>query len=159
MNGLGKVLGVDVGTVRVGVAVSDPERRVATPLDTIAVQGDADGQVAALADRLATVARTEHCRIVVVGLPRALSGRDTASTTLARQVGRALTDRHLAVEFWDERFSSVEAERMLVGAGVRRDQRRATRDRVAATIILQGWLDTRPVAESARADDVQRSNG
>jgi len=152
MSGMGRVLGVDVGTARVGLAVSDQEQRVATPLDTLAVGGEAAGDLDALAARLAAVAGAEDCGTIVIGLPRSLSGRDSASTRTARGLALALTDHHLAVELWDERFSSVEAERMLLGAGLRRDRRRAARDRVAATIILQGWLDTRATAATARAD-------
>ena len=85
----------------------------------------------------------ESCQTVVVGLPLALSGRDTASTATARAVAAALKERGVAVELWDERLSSVEAERALLGAGRRRAQRRTERDRVAAAIILQGWLDAR----------------
>lgn len=148
-----RALGVDVGTVRVGLAISDPSRVVATPLDTLLVDlpGDDDAAwAAALAVRLATVAGERACETVVVGLPRALSGRDTASTRLARRVADALRSgadgvaASLEVATWDERFSSTEAERVLLGAGRRRAQRRDERDRVAAAIILQGWLDARP---------------
>jgi putative Holliday junction resolvase len=134
------VLGVDVGTVRVGVAVSDPDRLVATPLDT--VPGGED-----LAVRLVRLAAEEACDTVVVGLPRALSGRDTDSTRVARTVADGVRAAGLRVELWDERLSSVEAERVLLVAGRRRAQRRTERDRVAATIILQGWLDARRTTE------------
>jgi len=134
------VLGVDVGTVRVGVAVSDPDRLVATPLDT--VPGGED-----LAVRLVRLAAEEACDTVVVGLPRALSGRDTDSTRVARTVADGVRAAGLRVELWDERLSSAEAERVLLVAGRRRAQRRTERDRVAATIILQGWLDARRTTE------------
>jgi putative holliday junction resolvase len=133
----GRVLGVDVGQVRVGLAISDPDRLVATPLDT--VPGGAD-----LAARLARRAREESCTAVVVGLPLGLHGRDTPSTTAARSVARALEQEGLDVHLWDERLSSAEAERALLGAGRRRAQRKDARDRVAAAIILQGWLDATP---------------
>lgn len=131
---MSRVLGVDVGTVRVGLARSDEQGMVATPLDTL--PGGED-----LAARLAERARAEGCDTVVVGLPRALSGRETESTRLARDVAEALRGSGLAVELWDERLSSVEAERVLLGAGRRRAQRRRERDRVAAALVLQGWLD------------------
>lgn len=132
----GRVLGVDVGTVRAGLAVSDPAAVVATPLATV----DAAGQPQELAARVAEVARRHGCAVVVVGLPRGMSGRDTASTSRARAVARALEGEHLTVALWDERLSSAEAERVLLAAGRRRSQRRNERDQVAATIILQGWL-------------------
>lgn len=151
-----RVLGVDVGTVRVGLAVSDPSRTVATPLSTLEVRGPGDderGWAAALAVRLAAVAAEQACDTVVVGLPRSLANRDTASTRLARLVSAALQELSgPTVATWDERLSSAEAERVLLGAGRTRAQRRAERDRVAAAIILQGWLDARP-ASTTRGDD------
>lgn len=143
------MLGVDLGTVRVGLALSDASRTLASPLGTLEVSADpgngppSPAWASALAVRLATVAAEHACDAVVVGLPRALSGGETATTTLARQVVDALRGHGLQVEIWDERFSSVEAERVLIGAGRRRNRRRNERDRVAATIILQGWLDSR----------------
>jgi len=140
-----RVLGVDAGEVRIGVAISDPNRMVATPLDTVpgvqttAAQGQ--DEAGSAATRLAELARANGCDTVVVGLPRALSGRDTASTAMARGLATALRAHGLRVELWDERFSSTEAERVLIGAGRRREQRKLERDRIAATIILQGWLD------------------
>ena len=137
-----RVLGVDVGTVRIGLAISDPGRTVATPLETLDA-GDANGDdwAETIAARLAAVAEQRMCDTVVIGLPRGMSGRDTASTRAARAVAKALTRTGIAVVLWDERLSSAEAERVLVGAGRRRAQRREERDRVAATLILQGWLD------------------
>lgn len=131
-----RVLGVDVGTVRAGLALSDPDAVVATPLATI----DAAGRPEELALRVAEVARSHGCDVVVVGLPRGMSGRDTASTSRARAVARALEGHELTVALWDERLSTAEAERVLLQAGRRRSQRKDERDEVAATIILQGWL-------------------
>jgi putative holliday junction resolvase len=78
-----------------------------------------------------------------VGLPRALSGRDTDSTRLARDLADALGAHGLDVHLWDERLSSAEAEAALLRGGRRRSQRRTERDRVAAAIVLQGWLEAR----------------
>jgi putative holliday junction resolvase len=133
-------LGVDVGTVRVGLAVSDPDGIVATPLASITGGDD-------VVVRLAEIARRHMCHTVVVGLPRALSGRDTASTASARAVADGLRGTGLDVALWDERLSTVEAERLLIDAGVRRAGRKAGRDHIAATIILQGWLDAQPRGE------------
>lgn len=129
-------LGVDVGTVRVGVAVSDPDGRVAIPLATIPAGDD-------LVVRLAELARERMCQTVVVGLPKALSGRETRSTAWAMDVVDGLRALGFDVQLWDERLSSAEAERVLLGAGVRRAKRKTERDRIAAAIILQGWLDAR----------------
>ncbi len=137
-----RVLGVDIGRARVGLALSDPSRFVATPLATVDAGASSQPRWSEqLADRLAKIAAERRCDTVVVGLPRALSGRATASTDMARAVADALRRRDVVVELWDERLSSVEAERVLLDAGRKRRQRRTERDRVAAAIILQGWLD------------------
>jgi len=137
-----RVLGVDPGEVRIGVALSDPSRTVATALETVAAGAGAVPRLVALA--------VEHgCDTVVVGLPRALSGRETASTAAARALADQIAASGLAVELWDERLSSAEAERVLLASGRRRAQRRQERDRVAAALILQGWLDAHQQPEKA----------
>ncbi len=130
----GRVLGVDPGTVRIGLAVTDPDRLVATPLDTV------EGGEGAAA-RVADAAREHGCETVVVGLPKGLSGRDTDSTRMARALARELEGCGLAVELFDERLTSVQADRALDEAGTRGRARRAARDRIAATLLLQAWLD------------------
>lgn len=137
-----RALGVDVGERRVGVAVSDATGTIASPRDT--VEGNEDPGV--VADRLAVVAAEEGVEVVVVGLPLGLAGHDTRSTERAREVADALRARDLAVELCDERLTSAQAERTLLEAGRSRKRRRHERDRVAATLILQGWLDARPAA-------------
>lgn len=132
-----RALGVDVGSVRVGLALSDPSGIIATPYDTVAGSDD-PGEVAAAVVAAATECA---CDTVVVGLPRALSGSDTASTAQARAVADAVAEAGVDVALWDEWLSSVEADRTLLTAGRRRAQRRDERDRVAAALILQGWLD------------------
>ena len=132
-------MGVDIGTVRVGIAISDTLGTVATPHSTL----EAGEQ---LSRRLADLARELKCKTVVVGLPKGMSGRDTASTRNARAVAAQLAEQGLNVQLWDERLSSAEAERVLLQAGRRREQRKTERDPIAAAIILQGWLDAHRVA-------------
>lgn len=129
-----RVLGVDAGEVRIGIALSDPDGVIASPLTTVPAGPGAEARVAELA-------REHGCQRVVVGLPKGMSNRDTASTQMARRLAKAIQAQGLDVALWDERLSSAEAERVLLGAGRRREQRRDERDRVAAAIILQGWLD------------------
>ena len=108
--------------------------------------GDCPGRTPAV---LADVARGADANATVVGLPRAMSGGDAAGAASARRVAAALeqaTDARVVV--WDERLSSVEAERVLLGAGRRRAQRRTERDRVAAAIILQAWLQANAASPS-----------
>lgn len=135
-------LGVDVGTVRVGVARSDPAGILATPLVTLArdVPGDRD-----VADLAALVAEHEAVG-VVVGLPRTLRGREGPSATMARDYGAALAARiaPVPVEFVDERLTTVSAQRKLQQGGIRGSRAtRAVIDQAAAVELLQHWLDTR----------------
>lgn len=140
-----RALGVDLGTVRIGLALSDPGKMIASPHDTLpAGDADADDWPQQVAGVLAEVARAQEADTVVIGLPRSMAGRETAGATTARAVADALRAKTSAsVELWDERLSSVEAERMMIGAGQRRADRRTARDRVAAAIILQAWLQAR----------------
>lgn len=137
-----RALGVDLGTVRIGLALTDPAKMIASPHDTLpAGDATADDWPAQVADELSKVVDANDVDTVVIGLPRSLAGRETPGATAARAVADALRATTAAtVELWDERLSSVEAERMLIGAGQRRSDRRTNRDRVAAAIILQGWL-------------------
>jgi putative Holliday junction resolvase len=130
-----RALGVDLGTVRIGLALTDPSRTIDAP--------DWPQRVAAA---IAEIAADVGADTIVVGLPRAMSGAETTGASSARTVADALQARtDAAVHLWDERLSSVEAERMLIGAGQRRAQRRTARDRVAAAIILQSWLQANPL--------------
>ncbi len=140
-----RALGVDVGEKRVGVAVSDATGTIASPRDTL--PGDADPDV--VAARLADLATHEGAQVIVVGLPLGLGGHDTRSTERAREIAAALRARSWPVELVDERLTSAQAERTLLEAGRKRQDRRHERDRVAATLILQGWLDARPLRPGA----------
>jgi putative Holliday junction resolvase len=137
-----RALAVDLGTVRVGLALSDLAKTIASPHDTLpAGDVDAEDWPQRMAAAIAQVARAQDADTIVVGLPRSLSGRETLGASAARRVVAALREiTDATVELWDERLSSVEAERMLIGAGQRRTARRTIRDRVAAAIILQAWL-------------------
>ncbi|PRX96024.1 Holliday junction resolvase RuvX [Allonocardiopsis opalescens] len=137
-------LGVDVGSVRVGVARSDPDGLLATPVETVPNTGR-------VLDRLAELAREHAAVAVVVGLPTSLSGRPGPAAGAARDFAAALA-RRLAreggaeVRLFDERLTTVTAERELRGsAGRGRGRGRARRqviDQAAATVLLQAALDT-----------------
>ncbi|MGI9018309.1 MAG: Holliday junction resolvase RuvX [Euzebya sp.] len=131
----GRVLGVDPGTVRVGLAVCDPDRLVATPHSTIPGGKRAAGRIAAISTELGCVA-------VVVGLPRALSGRETDSTRMARALADQLRDAGLEVHLQDERLTSVQADRSLRAQGRTTKQSKSVKDQIAASVVLQSWLDT-----------------
>lgn len=132
----GRRLGVDVGTVRIGVALSDPDGILASPLQTVA----RDGRDLAL---LGEVVRQYEVVQVVVGLPRQLSGATGASAREAEDYAARLGRRiaPVPVHLVDERLSTVAATRGLRERGMRARAQRGVVDQVAAAYILQGWLD------------------
>ena len=136
-----RVLAVDLGERRIGLALSDPSGTLASPLRTIEVTGDP------ARDRLAVVsaAREAEAQVIVVGLPRSLSGREGPAARRARTEASALAEvaGEIRVELHDERFTTRDADRALAAAGKRGRERRARVDAAAAAIILQSYLDAR----------------
>jgi putative Holliday junction resolvase len=136
-----RVLAVDLGERRIGLALSDSSGTLASPLRTLEVTGDPDR------DRLAIVsaARDAEAQVIVVGLPRSLSGRDGPAARRARAEASALAEvaGEIRVELHDERFTTRDADRALAAAGTRRRERRARVDAAAAAIILQSYLDAK----------------
>ena len=134
----GRALGLDLGDARIGVAVSDDDRRLAVAVGTIHTGAPAD--LKAIAGLV-----TEHAATaVVVGLPLSLSGKRGPAAAKAEAFAEALRSTlGIPVELQDERLSTVEAERALREAGVSGKRRRRQVDEVAATVILQAWLDAR----------------
>ena len=135
----GRVLGLDLGDARIGVAISDPARRVAVPLGTVRTGAPADVKA------IAELARENGAELVVVGHPLLMSGRAGERAHLAERFAEALgAVLGLPVVLQDERLSSAEADRALRGAGRSGRERRREVDRSAATVILQAWLDAHP---------------
>lgn len=145
--GPGRRLGVDVGTVRIGVAVSDPDGILATPVET--VRRDSRG---GHLRRLARLAKEFQVVEVVVGLPRTLANRAGNSAQDAAALADALAGRldPVPVRLTDERLTTVSAARSLREAGVRAKDQRGMIDQAAAVAILQGWLDQRRAAAPDR---------
>lgn len=136
----GRILAVDLGDVRIGLALSDPDQIVASPLETLAVDDPDD--LDAIVDDVAAAAADNDAAALVVGYPRRLSGREGAAATRARLVADRLRDHtDLPVRLWDERFTTTEAERVMLAQDASRRERRRSIDRVAASIILQGVLE------------------
>ena len=133
----GAIAGLDLGTVTIGVAVSDLMRSVATPLETIKRK-----KFGLDAARLLEITDARQIRGLVLGLPRNMDGsegpRCQATRAFARNLER-LTD--LPITYWDERLSTVAAERALLEADTSRKRRAEVIDHVAASYILQGMLD------------------
>lgn len=145
--GRGRRLGVDVGTVRIGVAVSDPDGVLATPVETVRRERGTGHlrRLATLVDELQVVE-------VVVGLPRTLADRAGSSADDAVAVADLLAGRiaPVPVRLADERLTTVSAARSLREAGVRARDQRGKIDQAAAVAILQGWLDQRRAAAPDR---------
>lgn len=136
----GRVLGLDPGDARIGVAISDPGRRVAVPFGTVRV-GQPPGELKAVA----AIVADNDVTAVVIGLPRELSGKEGPRAAHARAFADAIQGFvEVPIDFQDERLTTVEAERLLRGAGVVGKRRRANVDQTAATLILQTWLDRQP---------------
>lgn len=135
------MLGVDLGERRIGLAVSDPSGVLASPWRTIERTGDP------AADRAAIVgaARAVEAQVIVVGLPRSLSGREGPAAQMARAEATALAGAAggIDVEMHDERFTTREAQRALTAAGKHRRAQRAEIDAAAAAVLLQSYLDSR----------------
>jgi len=143
-----RVLGLDLGSKRIGVAVSDGAGRVATPVMVIARCGDRPRDHR----RIAALAEEYGVERVVVGLPLSLDGTHgpAASAVEAESIDLAAV-LDVPVEHHDERLSTVTAERELRGQGLDGRARRKVVDMVAAAIILQGWLDRRTTAAESAA--------
>mgnify|MGYP001757670861 CR=1 FL=1 len=133
----GRRLGVDVGAVRVGVALCDPDGILATPLETVARDVDGGADVRRIGELVA-----EHDVVgIVLGLPRTLARRDGPAAQAAQEFATALRAAlSVPVQLTDERMTTVVATRQLAGR-VKGRKQRAVVDQVAAVAILQGWLD------------------
>jgi putative Holliday junction resolvase len=140
----GRRLGVDVGKVRVGVAVSDPDSILATPLATVPRDmGAAEGTVPADIAEIARLVSEHEAVQVVVGLPVRLSGAEGAAAIDIRAYAERLAQvvQPVPIALADERMSTVVATRRLAERGVRGRRQRAVVDQAAAVEILQSWLD------------------
>ena len=134
---MARVMAVDPGSRRVGVAVSDPTGTIAQPLSTVAAE-----PAETLVDRLAALAREQEAVRLVVGLPRRMDGGQGPEARAARELADGLRRATgLPVTLVDERLTSVAAERALLAGGASRARRRQLSDQVAATLILQSHLD------------------
>jgi putative holliday junction resolvase len=135
----GRVLALDLGTRRIGVALSDPTGTIASPLETLAVTGPRRA-----AEQVVELCRRYEVTVVVVGWPRNMDGSAGPAAKDAEAFAARLRPAvGVPVELWDERLSTAAAERTLIDADVRREDRRGARDRVAAALILRGYLDAR----------------
>ena len=132
-----RVLAIDPGTVRLGLALSDPSGTIAQPLTVLQRRSEAEDLAA-----LARLVDEHGVEMIVVGLPRTMDGRVEAAAKDAQAFGAQVGERTgRPVAYWDERLTTVAAERYLIEQRKRRNKRRQEIDRMAATLMLQGYLD------------------
>jgi putative Holliday junction resolvase len=137
-----RVLGIDFGERRVGLALSDPSATIAQPLPTITRRLGKRPPIAAITE----IIQQQEVGEVVVGLPLNLAGDETDWTRTVREFGNKLQERAgIPVEFLDERLTSVQAERAVRGSGLKRSDREQKHriDAAAAVLLLQTYLDRR----------------
>jgi len=131
-------MALDHGTKKIGIAFSDEMEILSSPFEVWPQQEEATLQ------KLARLAKTEGVQALLVGLPRHKDGNESETAPLARAFGEALRDlTGLPLVFWDERLTSVEAERLLAQRGVKAKDRKAKLDAAAAAVMLQDLIETR----------------
>lgn len=138
-----RILALDVGEKRIGLAVSDPLGITAQGLEVL-IRKDPQTDLA----RLQEVAREWHVQEILVGLPRHMDGREGKQAPAIMELSRTLGDAlGVPVTTWDERLTTVEAERVLIQADMSRRRRRRVVDQVAAVLILQSYLEYRNLSK------------
>ena len=144
----GRLAAMDYGTVRLGVAITDPDQRLASPLENYTRRGEA-------ADRrwLAELVKREHVCGIVIGLPVHTSGDESQKSREARKFGVWVAEvTGLAVAFFDERYTTAHAEALLLGAELTKKRRKERLDKLAAQLLLTAYLES-----SARGMDETRA--
>ena len=135
---VGRVMGVDLGSKRIGIAISDRSGTIASPFTVIQRSGSVKKDHHAIAALVAE----EECERVVVGLPLSLDGSlGRAAQAALSEADRLATVVNVPVETYDERLTTVSADRALMEAKMRADARRRVVDKVAAAVMLQSWID------------------
>ena len=146
----GRAVGIDLGSRRIGIAVSDSAGTVALPRTTLVRSGDAEGDRRRLVDLIVE----EEAVVVVVGLPLSLDGSRGAAAVGAVDEAAALSvlleERGVAVELFDERLTTVTAHQKLAAGGTAERGRRDVVDQVAAAVMLAAWLES---TRDGRGDD------
>ena len=134
-----RILALDHGTRRIGVAVSDETKTIAQPLEYIAAEPFAD-----FLARLKKLLVEKEIDLVLIGLPRNMDGSYGPAALKVRTFIAALQDAIVVpIQTWDERLTTAQAQRFLIQGGVRREKRKEKVDQTAAAILLQSYLDSR----------------
>ncbi|MBC8322480.1 MAG: Holliday junction resolvase RuvX [Candidatus Marinimicrobia bacterium] len=130
-----RILGIDYGEKRVGLALSDPMKIIASPFNTIPNNPE-------LITDIQSIIKEKEVEIVVVGLPKGMKGQVTAQTEKVNRFVEMLIDNNIKVELIDERLTSVSAEKALIEQGIKTGHNKGLIDQTAAAIILQQYLDS-----------------
>lgn len=150
-----RIMGLDVGTKTIGVALSDPTAAFAQPAGVVRRTSMREDLA-----HLTSLMRENDVGQVVVGLPRNMDGSLGESAARAKRLAEAIEERAgMQVTLWDERLSTVSAERALIEGDVSRRRRKGLVDSVAAAVILQGYLDRRAAAHAVTHTAAQGSGG
>jgi len=132
-----RILGLDHGTRRVGVAVSDEMHMIAQPLEYIPAEPFAD-----FLTRLKEILREKEIELIIIGMPRNMDGSYGPAALKVQEFAAALKDAvPIPLKLWDERLTTTQAQKFLIQGGVRREQRKEKVDKTAAAILLQSYLD------------------
>ena len=135
---MGRVLGVDYGSSRVGLALSDPQKIIASPLHTLINNGNDR-----LKKKLLEVIKKKNVECIVIGLPIGLKGQETSQTKIVREFAEEIRSFALPVYFQDERLSSLSAKKSLIEQNVKTGHNKSFIDSTAAAIFLQQFLDSK----------------
>jgi putative Holliday junction resolvase len=133
-----RIIAIDHGTRRMGIAISDELKTLAQPIEFIPAEPFAE-----FLDRLKTLLKEKEVELVLVGMPRNMDGSYGPAALKVQDFVAALKNAlTVPIKTWDERLTSVQANRFLIGANVRRDKRKEKVDKAAAAILLQSYLDS-----------------
>jgi putative Holliday junction resolvase len=136
-----RVLGIDHGTKRMGIALSDPSGMIAQPLEFIPAE-----PFAPFLERLKQILREKEVELIIVGMPRNMDGSYGPAAAKVQEFVAVLKENIIIpIRTWDERLTSAQANRFLIEANVRRQERKEKVDKAAAAILLQSFLDSRAV--------------
>ena len=134
---MGRILCLDVGDVRIGLAMSDIMKIIANPLETLKRKNSQ-----ADFDYILNICKQNDVELIISGLPLSMNGQENVQTQKTREFIEVLQSQtNIPIKFVDERLTTVSAQRVLIESGMRRENRKNVVDKVAAAIILQGYLD------------------
>ena len=135
-----RILALDHGTKRIGVAISDELKMLAHPLEFILAES-----MPAFVERLRAILAEKPCELILVGMPRNMDGSFGPAAEKVREfIAKLQPQVTLPIKTWDERLTSTQANRMMSEGNVRRDQRKLKVDAMAAAVLLQSYLDAHP---------------